>query len=84
MASIEVYRVGQDVLIGVGDKSIRATVIQIAIHANEAVQYQVVWWDGRTRKVEWLEASEVKARSNGYVGRLTKCDTIGFHQFGKE
>jgi hypothetical protein len=78
MASIEVYRVGQDVKIGVGEKLITAKVLQIAIHANESVQYQVVWWDGRTRKVEWLEAIEARCVRSNYAGTLTKSDKIGF------
>lgn len=47
---------GSDVRIG---DDIPAKVSAISIR-DKRVLYEVTWWDGRTRKVEWLEEFEVK------------------------
>ena len=40
-------------------EDIDAQIIGINIRANDKVLYDVVWWDGRTRRTEWVEASEI-------------------------
>lgn len=50
---------GSTVMIG-PDKDLEATVLAIQIE-EDCVKYQVSWWDGRTRKNEWLQSCEVNA-----------------------
>jgi sugar lactone lactonase YvrE len=68
---LEVYRPGSEVRIG---KDISAIVNAVCISANGRVTYEVVWWDGRTRKSDWLASCEVEQSSE-------KSDrkSIGFH-----
>lgn len=40
--------------------NLEGRVIQALIRENASIQYQVAWWDGRTRHCEWLEAFEVE------------------------
>lgn len=47
-------------------------VLQVNVRYNDCVSYLVVWWDGRTRKSEWMEACEVARLEN------TPLTTIGF------
>ncbi len=54
---IELIQVGSPVTVG---EDIRATITGIAIDAKCRLTYQCVWWDGRTRKNEWLEQFEVE------------------------
>ncbi len=55
---LNVIRPGSTVTIG-GD--IEGTVVQLSIAASDHVQYQVEWWDAKTRRIEWLEAFAVEA-----------------------
>jgi hypothetical protein len=52
---IEVIPPSSAVKIG---KEIDGTVIQVCLH-GESIQYQCSWWDGRSRRLEWLEEFEV-------------------------
>jgi hypothetical protein len=57
---IEVLEIGSSVVI---DGEIPATVTGINIRGVEhRLQYEVTWWDERTRKSEWVEPYEVKAK----------------------
>ncbi|MGZ6045670.1 MAG: hypothetical protein ACXWNW_14170 [Isosphaeraceae bacterium] len=69
---LEVLPLGSRV--SLGDGTIPAIVTAIIIRGDRP-SYEVVWWDGRARKSEWLETSEVKSDE---VAR-TK---IGFRQIG--
>lgn len=53
---VSVIPCGQDVRIG---DDIPAKVSAVSIR-DKRILYEVTWWDGRTRKVEWLEEFEVK------------------------
>lgn len=62
--SILVYRLGSTVSIGPVDDAIEATVTGVAVYPAQfdaaRVQYQVAYWNGRTRTEEWLDACEVR------------------------
>jgi hypothetical protein len=59
------------------DGEIVATVTQVCVLPEGRVRYEVVWWDGRTRKSEWVEPFELRvAAGNGGTVR------IGFHGGG--
>lgn len=75
---------GERVRVGVVSDAdyIYATVIQVVIsgchitHQYPAVpniQYQVVWWDGRTRREHLVEACEVA------VDACSRNISVGFH-----
>ena len=53
---IEVIPPGAIVLVG---KEIAGRVVQVCIQKNKSVQYQVSWFDGNDRKLQWLEDFEV-------------------------
>lgn len=36
------------------------TVLSVSIRGT-SIQYEVAWWDGRTRKVEWFAEFELAA-----------------------
>lgn len=68
---ISVLRPGTRVLIGntygsQGSKvdPIEATIVALRVQNGLTVDYQVIWWDGRTRKSEWLESFEVTTKEN--------------------
>lgn len=63
-----VIQCGQEVFIGNGE--ISATVTAVFIRFDR-VSYEVVWWDGRNRKCECLEACEVE-------GKKASTSVIGF------
>jgi len=70
---IEVFALGSPVLLGYyEDCNIPATVLAVMIHANNQIQYQCAYWNGRERKLDWLEESEVTLAGES---RTTK---IGF------
>jgi len=50
---------GTAVEIGPEDSPIEAVVSAITIR-DRNVSYEVTWWDGRTRKSEWIDRSEVR------------------------
>lgn len=73
---IEVFQIGSPVYIG---EHIEAKVLAISIYEHNRVSYQVVWWDGNTRKTDWLESFEVQP----HKGEITKL-CIGFTDYFKE
>ncbi len=70
--SIEVLAIGSRVLIA--EQELPARIIGVWIKMGNVVCYRCSWWDGRTRKEEWLEAGEVHA-----VGEVETLK-IGFHR----
>lgn len=58
--AIEVYEIGSQVVI---DGEIPAIVTAISVRGIEhRLQYEVTWWDERTRKSEWVEPFEIRAQ----------------------
>jgi len=66
---IQILRIGSKVKIG---GSIPATILSAQIYAARNVRYEVVYWDGRKRMVEWLQPSEIDADNHG------DCAKVGF------
>lgn len=59
VAEVQVFAPGARVGIGPG-AAITAEVLEISICGPErCVRYKLAWWEGRTRRAEWLESSEV-------------------------
>ncbi len=38
---------------------ITATILAVAVYPGPRVQYQVSWWNGRSRLTEWVESAEL-------------------------
>lgn len=71
MKTLEIYELGSEVVV---DKEIPAVITGVNIRSAEnsvRVSYEVTWWEERTRKSEWLEPFEIKAKS-------TKRATLSF------
>lgn len=66
-SQIEVFQVGSPVIIG---DHIEATILTICIYNQLRITYQVAWWDGNTRKSEWLEEDEVKSHRGEVTMRV--------------
>ncbi len=64
--AIEVIKPGTRVMIA----GITSTVTAVQIGEAGHVLYLVVWWDGRTRKSEWVESSEVSMFLNDSTTRI--------------
>lgn len=69
MNALSVYSPGSPVLVG---GSIPATVAQVSLSPGGHIAYQVVWYDGRTRTIQWVEAFEVG------LAEGSQAATIGF------
>lgn len=55
---MEVYDIGSQVLI---DGDIPATITSINIRGMEhRLTYEVMWWDERNRKTDWLDPFEIR------------------------
>lgn len=59
--TLKVLAPGTRVIIG---DDIHALVTQVLISADNHIQYQCSWWDGRQRNLEWLEAEECAANES--------------------
>lgn len=51
-----------------------AVVSAVQIGTADAVRYLVVWWDGRIRREEWVDPSELSEADQdqlriGFIGR---------------
>jgi len=58
--TLEVFEIGSHVVI---DGEIPAIVTAINVRGTEhRLQYEVTWWDERTRKSEWVEPFEIKPK----------------------
>jgi hypothetical protein len=66
---LTVYEIGSDVMVnkGVIDAKISAILIR-----GDHVKYEIVFWDGATRKTEWVEPNEIcgKATAKARIGWL--------------
>ncbi len=58
MQTIEVIAQGSTVLIGDG---IEGKITAVTLRDKNIV-YEVTWWDGRIRRVEWLQSQEVREK----------------------
>ena len=66
-----VLAIGSAVIIG---DNIPGIIVSIMIKGNNRVLYEVAWWNGRERKLEWLESSEVEQ----VVSKDARIEQIGF------
>ena len=58
--TITALHIGTRVTIGPSDDPIVATVLALSVRGIEPlIQYECVWWEGKTRKSEWLSEGEV-------------------------
>lgn len=77
--TISVFPVGTLVHVGPTGDPIVAVVRQVCVLGlAHCVQYECVWWDGKTRTTGWLDESEVKAANQKPV-----TIRIGFTQEAK-
>ena len=53
--TLDVYNVGTQVSL---TEDICAKIITVAIHADNAVQYECAWWSGESRTRDWFTASD--------------------------
>jgi hypothetical protein len=60
LMEIEVLAIGTEVTI---DGEIPATIRGICIRSESNITYECVWWDERSRKIEWLTVDEIKPKS---------------------
>lgn len=58
------------------EKEIVARVEEILISGRGEVKYKVVWWDGNTRKAEWVPDHEITSALELHKTSLK----IGFRQ----
>jgi hypothetical protein len=65
----EEAKIGTQIEIGPSGSPIPAVIIGLATYGEPRKQYQVAWWEGKKRHVEWLEACEVRA-SNSQVHQI--------------
>lgn len=72
-ATLEVLAIGTRVRLGDPADPIPGTILGISIREAGRVTYEVVWWDGRERRSEWLERAEFEMEKGG--GRAVR---IGF------
>lgn len=66
-----VHKPGTRVTIG---DDLPAMVSAVQIGANDAVRYLIVWWDGRVRREDWVDPSELSETDLdrlriGFIGR---------------
>lgn len=73
MTYLEVFQIGSPVIIG---DHIEATILAISIYEHNRVSYQVAWWDGNTRKSDWLEQHEVKSHKEQGTMRVGFNDLV--------
>ncbi len=73
-AALEVLAIGTRVQMHFPADPIDGIVTAVCIRHYEHVTYEVVWWDGRQRKCEWLEGCELT------VPGEMNFQPIGFHQ----
>lgn len=71
---IEIYKIGTDVFIGSDfDKKLFGVIEAICIKGvnHQWITYQVCWWDGLTRRSEWLPPEQFE------LCNTTKNEKIG-------
>ncbi len=67
--AIEVFAIGCEVKVG----DFKGTISGITIRDNVYLKYEIVYWDGPNRRVDWFEQFEVKKTD------VTTTTVIGFH-----
>jgi uncharacterized protein YodC (DUF2158 family) len=53
---MEVYEPGTNVLL---TDEVPATIVSVAIHSGNYIQYECVWWSGQSRNREWFSEAEI-------------------------
>ena len=74
---IDVIEIGSPVFVG-PDDAVVGEILAIRLSGPRAalVEYEVVWWNGRARTVEWVAAGEVRPQlpeestQIGFRGRI--------------
>lgn len=61
--------------VGLVTDAIPGTILSVCIYPQDRISYHVAWWEGRTRRTEWLEPSEVQPQSEDAPTRK-----IGFRE----
>lgn len=54
---MDVYKVGTKVLLH-DSEDVEATIVTVAIHSGDYVQYECSWWAGHARSREWFHSDE--------------------------
>lgn len=72
-SEMQILCAGAAVLIGPEDDQVEALVAAACLR-GDAVTYECIWWEGKTRKVEWLAEHEVTPSTV----KRTHVRTIGF------
>ncbi len=73
-ATLQVTPIGTPVRFGGNDGDrIPGVVNAICVREGDHVTYEVVYWDGRTRKCEWMERRELIVEE-----KVAKVVRIGF------
>lgn len=71
-----VFAIGTEVDLG---NKLVGKVLEVCLKSGSE-QYLVVWWDGRTRKTEWLNAEEVLPKKDSKTMPVGFCDSISLVQ----
>ena len=53
---MEVYKPGTKVSL---DEKTEATIVTVALHVGDYVQYECAWWSGGARTREWFHEDEI-------------------------
>ena len=67
---MEVYEPGTRVVLS---DDIVATIVTVAIHSGDYIQYECAWWSGEARTREWFHDSEIEV-----LNKEDKPRKIGF------
>lgn len=59
MNNLEVMMPGSPCQIGPHQDKIKGRILEVCVRDKNCISYKVSWWDGRSRKTEWLEQIEV-------------------------
>ena len=54
---MEVYEPGTLVKL---DDDVEGTIVAVAIHSGNYIQYECAWWSGQARTREWFHESEIE------------------------
>ena len=71
-----VLEIGSSVNIGTVDDPIPAVIHAVSLRGKggAVAQYECVWWDGKTRKAEWVDEREIVQPSKPLAAKMN----IGF------
>ena len=62
---LKVFYPGAKVLLADRQRPISGVVVRISITGPQAVSYEVAWWDGATRHMQWFSEFELKGDADG-------------------